>query len=76
MAWESWLPTVGVLAAVGGIYYLMAKNGISCCGTMSSSQGCHSEEPSRPQQVERPLKEPVSSRSVPEIEDLVGKKES
>lgn len=39
MAWEQWILPAVLLGGVGGMYYLMAKRGISCCGSMMSS-GC------------------------------------
>jgi hypothetical protein len=39
MAWEQWIIPAVLLGGVGGLYYLMAKKGISCCGSMMSS-GC------------------------------------
>jgi hypothetical protein len=39
MAWEQWILPAVLLGGVGGLYYLMAKKGISCCGSMMSS-GC------------------------------------
>jgi hypothetical protein len=39
MAWEQWILPIMLLGGVGGLYYLMAKKGIGCCGSMMSS-GC------------------------------------
>jgi len=39
MAWEQWIIPAVVLGGVGGLYYLMAKKGIGCCGSMMS-RGC------------------------------------
>ncbi len=39
MAWEQWILPAVLLGGVGGLYYLMAKKGIGCCGSMRSS-GC------------------------------------
>ena len=39
MAWEQWIIPAVLFGGVGGLYYLMAKKGISCCGSMRSS-GC------------------------------------
>lgn len=39
MAWEQWILPAVLLGGVGGLYYLMAKKGIGCCGSMMSS-GC------------------------------------
>jgi hypothetical protein len=39
MAWEAWIIPAVLLGGVGGLYYLMAKKGIGCCGSMMSS-GC------------------------------------
>jgi hypothetical protein len=39
MAWEQWILPAVLLGGVGGLYYLMAKKGIGCCGSMMS-RGC------------------------------------
>ena len=39
MAWEQWIIPAVLLGGVGGLYYLMAKKGIGCCGSMMSN-GC------------------------------------
>ncbi|MGH8056183.1 MAG: hypothetical protein ACREOH_02935 [Candidatus Entotheonellia bacterium] len=39
MAWQQWIIPVVLLGGVGGLYYLMAKKGIGCCGSMTSG-GC------------------------------------
>lgn len=39
MAWEQWILPAVLLGAVGVLYYVMAKKGISCCGSMMSN-GC------------------------------------
>jgi hypothetical protein len=46
MAWEQWIIPAVLLGGVGGLYYLMAKKGISCCGSMMSS-GCGTGEDRR-----------------------------
>jgi hypothetical protein len=39
MAWEQWILPAVLLGGVGGLYYLMAKKGIGCCGS-TMSRGC------------------------------------
>lgn len=61
MAWEAWIIPAVLLGGVGGLYYLMAKKGIGCCGSMMSS-GCgmgmeDKERESRPSRTE--AREPV-----------------
>jgi hypothetical protein len=50
MAWEQWIIPAVLLGGVGGMYYLMAKKGIGCCGSMMS-RGCgmggEAQEPPR-----------------------------
>jgi hypothetical protein len=50
MAWEQWIIPAVLVGGVGGLYYLMAKKGISCCGsTMSSGCGRGAETRESPQ---------------------------
>jgi hypothetical protein len=48
MAWEQWIIPAVLLGGVGGLYYLMAKKGISCCGSMMSSRCGMGEEAQKP----------------------------
>ena len=50
MAWEQWIIPAVLLGGVGGLYYLMAKKGIGCCGSMMSrscGMGGEAQEPPR-----------------------------
>jgi hypothetical protein len=64
MAWEQWILPAVLLGGVGGLYYLMAKKGIGCCGSMMSS-GCgagtedKARESPRSRAEARELREPV-----------------
>ena len=37
MTWEQWIIPVVLLGGIGALYYLMAKKGVSCCGSTMSS---------------------------------------
>jgi hypothetical protein len=65
MAWEQWILPAVLLGGVGGLYYLMAKKGISCCGSMMSS-GCG-------RGMEKEAQESRQPRT--EVEEPVGKGE-
>lgn len=50
MAWEQWIIPAVLVGGVGVLYYLMAKKGIGCCGSMMSSgcdMGGEAQEPPR-----------------------------
>ena len=50
MAWEQWIVPLVLLGGIGALYYLMAKKGVGCCGSMmSSSCGMGEERRESPQ---------------------------
>jgi hypothetical protein len=62
MAWEQWILPVVLLGGVGALYYLMAKKGISCCGSMMSGgcgMGAETRESPQSQAEAREPAEPV-----------------
>jgi hypothetical protein len=83
MAWEQWIIPAVLLGGVVGLYYLMAKKGIGCCGSMMSS-GCGmgekaQEPPRHTAKVERPdehvniVPEAPADPTRPRTGTLVGK---
>ncbi|MGH8069028.1 MAG: hypothetical protein ACRERE_28095 [Candidatus Entotheonellia bacterium] len=64
MAWEQWIIPAVLLGGVGGLYYLMAKKGISCCGSMMSSGCGRGAETRESPQSQAEAREPVERGEV------------
>jgi hypothetical protein len=69
MAWEQWIIPVVLLGGIGALYYLMAKKGIGCCGSMMSS-GCgmgedRRESPRPRTEGQKPAEHPEGTPQTP-----------
>jgi hypothetical protein len=65
MAWEQWIVPLVLLGGIGVVYYLMAKKGISCCGSMMSSGCGMGEERRESSQPRAEARKPADHPEVP-----------
>ena len=65
MAWEQWIVPLVLLGGIGALYYLMAKKGVGCCGSMMSSSCGMGEERRESPQPRAEARKPAEHPEVP-----------
>lgn len=65
MAWEQWIVPLVLLGGIGVLYYLTAKKGIGCCGSMMSRDCGMGEERRESPQPRAEARKPVEHPEVP-----------